>query len=154
RAENRIFRVQKAILGARSPVLGAMFQAPQSVSDDDEMIDGQSVLRLDDSAKDLEAFLRAIFDSSYIMPTPAEVDFQAVLAILRLAHKYDVNYLRKWAFFHLETGYPTTLSKHTFDLIQNHNSTSYDLACISDDFAAIPLLHEVGATWLLPSAYY
>ncbi|KAJ6537873.1 hypothetical protein B0H19DRAFT_1270265 [Mycena capillaripes] len=77
----------------------------------DEMMDGNPVVRLRDSATEVEAFLRAIFDSSYFMPPPAEINFHPVLGILRLSHKYDVGYLYKTALDHLEMIYPMELHK-------------------------------------------
>lgn len=69
RAEENIFRVPKSILGARSSVFQAIFEIPQAGSnsveteEEDEKIDGIPVVRLHDSAADVTAFLRAIFDS-------------------------------------------------------------------------------------------
>ncbi|KAJ7261528.1 hypothetical protein C8J57DRAFT_1232389 [Mycena rebaudengoi] len=40
---------------------------------------------------------------------PAKTDLAAITGILRLSHKYDVQYLRK-ALLHLDTGYPTSLA--------------------------------------------
>jgi hypothetical protein len=83
------------------------------------------------------------------MPPPAAIDFRAVLGILRLAHKYDVHYLYKRAISHLETIYSLTLDEYF------SGDSSYPLGYGCDaDLMAIPVLHEVGATWLLPSAYY
>ncbi|KAJ7631381.1 hypothetical protein DFH06DRAFT_1337791 [Mycena polygramma] len=70
-----------------------------------EMVDGSPVVRLHDAAAHVEVFLRAIFDSSYFMPPPTKVELQEVLGILRLAHKYDVNYLFRRALQHLSTAY-------------------------------------------------
>ncbi|KAJ7112478.1 hypothetical protein C8R44DRAFT_797404 [Mycena epipterygia] len=153
RAEDAIFRVTKSILAARSPVFQSMLEFPQPTSDDgDETMEGLPVVRLHDSAAQVEPFLlRAIFDSSYFMPPPAKVEFEAVLGILRLSHKYDVDYLHKRALHHLETVYPIDLSNHSRI---NSTSLNYDEAVVDFDLTAIPILHEVGATWLLPYAYY
>ncbi|KAJ7159310.1 hypothetical protein C8R43DRAFT_920841 [Mycena crocata] len=151
RAEESIFRVQKSILAARSPVFRGMFEFPQPVADGDEMMDGSPVVRLHDSAADVEPFLRAIFDSSYFMPPPAEVEFCAVLGILRLGHKYDVDYLFKRALLHLERVYPTTLEE---SLSIGGKLPNYENAMMKHDLLAVPILHETGATWLLPYAYY
>ncbi|KAJ6523160.1 hypothetical protein B0H19DRAFT_854030, partial [Mycena capillaripes] len=105
RAENSIFRVSKSMLAARSSVFQNMFEFPPPASGGDQVMDGSPVVRLHDSAADVEAFLRAIFDSSYFMPPPAPVDDVVVLGILRLSHKYGVNYLHKRAILHLETIY-------------------------------------------------
>ncbi|KAJ7473854.1 hypothetical protein B0H11DRAFT_1675936, partial [Mycena galericulata] len=146
RAEDRIFRVSQSILAARSPVFQAMFEFPQPAAEGDEFMDGSHVIRLHDAAADVEPFLRAIFDSSYFMPPPAEAEFHAVLGILRLSHKYDVEYLHKRALLHLETVYPITVSRY-FKL-------NYRESIIALDLKAISVLQEVGATWLLPAAFY
>ncbi|KAJ7446323.1 hypothetical protein FB451DRAFT_1567861 [Mycena latifolia] len=152
RAENTIFRVTKSILAARSPVFQAMFALPQPTSNGDQIMDGSPVVRLQDSAADVESFLRAIFDSSNFMPAPAEVDFHEVLGILRLSHKYDVDYLRKRALLHLASIYHLEIN-------QCQDRTLYDNLNYDDDIVglaltAIPVLHKVGATWLLPWVYY
>ncbi|KAJ6502751.1 hypothetical protein C8R47DRAFT_969582 [Mycena vitilis] len=90
RAENSIFRVSKSMLAARSTVFESMIEFPPSTADGDQMMDGSPVVRLHDCASEVEAFLRAIFDSSYFMPRPAEVDFHVVLGILRLSHNLQV----------------------------------------------------------------
>ncbi|KAJ7652415.1 hypothetical protein DFH06DRAFT_1299631 [Mycena polygramma] len=157
-AGESVFRVPKSILGARSSVFQAMFEFPQpaasdgDVTDVDEVMDGSPVVCLHDDPTEVEAFLRAIFDSSYLMPPPAEIGFQQVLGILRLSHKYDVGYLHKRALCHLETVYPTGLIAGVGEV----ESDALDYQCRSPvlDLVAIPVLHEVGASWLLPYAYY
>ncbi|KAF7341313.1 BTB domain-containing protein [Mycena venus] len=158
RAQERVFRVPKSILAARSPVFQSMFEFPQPVSGDDamagadEVMDGSPVIRLHDSPTEVEAFLRAIFDSNYFMPPPSQTSFSDLLGILRLAQKYDVGYLYKRAVCHLETIYPIELAK-----VEAGTSTVtlYVInATVDFDLEAIAVLHEVGATWLLPYAYY
>ncbi|KAJ7446312.1 hypothetical protein FB451DRAFT_1148499 [Mycena latifolia] len=151
RAEGKGFRVSKSILAARSPVFQSMLEFPQPVSDGDQMLDESPVVRLHDSAEDVEPFLRAIFDSSYFMPPPAEIDFHAVLGILRLSHKYDVEYLHKRALRHLETVYPVEATE--YQAIPS-NKLHYKDGIIALDLKAIPILQELGATWLLPYAFY
>ncbi|KAJ7446325.1 hypothetical protein FB451DRAFT_1537771, partial [Mycena latifolia] len=151
RAEDRGFRVTKAILAARSSVFQAMFEFPQPTSDVDDTMDGSPVVLLHDSAVDVEAFLHAIFDSSYFMPPPAAIDFHAVLGILRLSHKYNVDYLHKRALHHLETVYPTQVTDYQAILT---NNLHYKSGLIALDLKAIPILQEVGAIWLLPCAFY
>jgi hypothetical protein len=63
RVENKIFRVSGGILAARSTVFNDMIAFPQPKSGETETMDGSPVVRLHDSAEDVEAFLRAIYDS-------------------------------------------------------------------------------------------
>ncbi|KAJ7071877.1 hypothetical protein B0H15DRAFT_957434 [Mycena belliarum] len=154
RAGNSVFRVCKSILAARSSVFQSMFEFPQPASDGDEIMDGSPVVRLHDSAADVEPFIRAIFDSSYFMPPPERVDGHAALGILRLSHKYDVGYLHRRALRHLETVYPIERARYTDfwpkSLLPVGNSTEIT----NFDLKAIPIFQEVGASWLLPCAFY
>ncbi|KAF7352178.1 BTB domain-containing protein [Mycena venus] len=100
RVENTLFRVLSSILGARSSVFQDMVAFPQPSQPDGDTVDGHTVVRLHDSATEVEVFLRAIFDSSFSMPPPSPVDFTAVIGVMRLAHKYDVQYLFRRALSH------------------------------------------------------
>jgi hypothetical protein len=85
------------------------------------------------------------------MPPPSTVDFDAVLGILRLSHKYDVNYLHKRALMHLETVYSVD---HTIYATLYIQAQPHHKQLLSFHLKAIPILAEVDAIWLLPSAYY
>ncbi|KAJ7608847.1 hypothetical protein DFH06DRAFT_1247868 [Mycena polygramma] len=155
RAEDSIFRVTKSILAARSPVFQALFDFPQPATDEDDVMEGRPLVRLHDSAADVEAFLRAIFDSSFFMPPPATASFHEALGILRLAHKYDVAYLYKRACLHLEAIYPLDLSSVPHQAREIHSRyPDYLSGNVALDFKAITIFHEVGASWLLPYAHY
>ncbi|KAJ7504861.1 hypothetical protein B0H11DRAFT_1979671 [Mycena galericulata] len=150
RAESTIFQVSRSILAARSAVFRDMIAFPQPVSDDTELIDGSPVVRLHDSASDVEVFLRAIFDSNYFLPAPSPVEFSVVLGILRLSHKYDVEFLYRRALQHLITdGWYTVEfddpdpSRH---IVRNHD--------IQQPLSLIAVSHEIGTLWLLPWAYH
>ncbi|KAJ7624295.1 hypothetical protein DFH06DRAFT_1230124 [Mycena polygramma] len=154
KAEQKIFRVTKSILAARSSVFRDMIAFPQSEDDESEIIDGSPVILLHDAAEEVEAFLRAVFDSSYFMPPPEPVDVRAVLGILRLSHKYDVHYLYLRAIRHLSVKYGcTSVDEHRSAIYEDHmlypqgDVTVFLLSII--DTAT-----EVGALWLLPIAYY
>ncbi|KAJ7747131.1 hypothetical protein DFH07DRAFT_722938, partial [Mycena maculata] len=104
-----LFRVSKSILTARSSVFADMASFPQSEGNSKDMVDGSFVVRLDDSAADVDVFLRAIFDSNYFMPPPALVSMPLALGVLRLAHRYNVDYLFRRALQHLATECPSDL---------------------------------------------
>ncbi|KAJ6542518.1 hypothetical protein DFH09DRAFT_837970, partial [Mycena vulgaris] len=107
RAESSLFRISKGVLTACSSLFRDVLSFPQT--DGEEHIDGCPVVWLHDSATDVTHFLRAIFDSSFLEPPPAKTDLAAITGILRLSHKYDVQYLCRRALLHLDTGYPTSL---------------------------------------------
>ncbi|KAJ6447474.1 hypothetical protein C8R47DRAFT_999784 [Mycena vitilis] len=156
RAEDRVFCVSKSILAARSSVFQAMFEFSQPTAEQAEMMAGRPVIQLHDRAAELEPFLRAIFDSRrvYILHPHDHtyINFRAVLGILRLSHKYDVPYLFRRAIRHLETIYPIELAKYPSSLTSDHMDYDYGDVCL--DLEALPVLFEVGATWLLPRTFY
>ncbi|KAF8155303.1 hypothetical protein K438DRAFT_1845886 [Mycena galopus ATCC 62051] len=158
RAENTLFRVSKGVLAARSSVFRDMlsFPLPPKLGrgggegeDEEDTIDGCPVVRLHDSPADVTCFLRAIFDSSYFEPPPAKTDLAAITGILRLSHKYDVQYLRRRALLHLDTGYPTSLGEYEVSGSETFSSDGLD-----DSLLTIHVASEVNATWLLPTAFY
>ncbi|KAJ6582144.1 hypothetical protein B0H19DRAFT_928272 [Mycena capillaripes] len=151
RAETRIFRVFAAILKAQSSVFADMFKFPQPPSRaDTETIDGFPVIELHDKPDEVEVFLKAIFDSSFFMRPPAEIQYLDVLGILRLSHKYDVPYLRRRSLEHLAPIYPTRLSEYEARA-DNHQMTGLDVLHRTRTLATAS---EVGALWLLPVVYY
>ncbi|KAJ7656457.1 hypothetical protein DFH06DRAFT_471708 [Mycena polygramma] len=85
------------------------------------------------------------------MPPPAKVELQEVLGILRLAHKYDVNYLFRRALQHLSTAYPSDLLETLTPTTSIEDTEAYTTAHHSE---VIEVSTEVGALWVLPIAYY
>ncbi|KAJ7115676.1 hypothetical protein C8R44DRAFT_855022 [Mycena epipterygia] len=137
-AEDKLFQVSSGVLAARSTVFRDMIAFPQPTSDDTELVDGSPVVHLHDSAEDVTAFLSAIFDSS-------------LLGILRLANKYDVQYLYRRALTHLAAAGWYTRTSH--EPHGDHTITPSN-ATIEDALSITCAVAEVGALWLLPWAYY
>ncbi|KAK7046527.1 hypothetical protein R3P38DRAFT_2607420 [Favolaschia claudopus] len=167
RAGEKIFRVYKAQLAARSTVFETMLELGTPDSQTDEMIDGVPVAVLHDEADDVEVFLRAIFDSSFFMPSPAAVRLADVMAILRLAHKYDVDYLHRRALEHLAFEYyyasvdafgksfRETESKETVERSTHFlHAGSHDRIPVFELLKLLTAAEEVGAIWILPIIYY
>ncbi|KAJ7633599.1 hypothetical protein DFH06DRAFT_1055659 [Mycena polygramma] len=154
KAGTKMFRVSKAQLAARSTVFEAMVAAGPPENSQDELIEGSPVVVLHDSGEDVEAFLRAIFDSSFFMPPPEPVYLTDTLAILRLSHKYDVGYLHRRALQHLSRRFYFASQKE-FEARVNHfkQPPGYETTT-PRAFALISAAQEVGALWLLPLAYY
>ncbi|KAJ6529743.1 hypothetical protein B0H19DRAFT_1193164 [Mycena capillaripes] len=154
-AENTIFRVSGAVLAARSSVFEGMLSFPQPGSPitDAEEIGGIPRVELYDMATEVEPFLRAIFDSSFFMPPPSAPQLSDTLAILRLSHKYDIQYLHHRAIDHLSRIYPIEMS--TFLEHLNKFPAGFETLKSSADahLQVLRVLHEVNALWLLPAAY-
>ncbi|KAJ7685846.1 hypothetical protein B0H17DRAFT_985496 [Mycena rosella] len=156
RAENTLFRVHSSILGARSCVFRDMVAFPQPETPDSEgdTHDGKPVVRLHDSAAEVEVFLRAVFDSSFFMPPPSPTDVATVIGVMRLAHKYDIQYLFRRALSHLDSLYPVTCAKMldiNLEIASHHVKFPSGL---NVDLITLRAASEVGAQWILPAAYY
>jgi hypothetical protein len=147
-AEDYQFCLFKSFLTTRSPIFKDTFAIPQPT--DAERINGCPVLRIHDSATDAAHFFTAIFNSETFLPRPAPTTFEKLAAILRLATKYEVEYLRQRALDHLSSGYPMSLAQWREDEDPPATFSVFP----SDALATINLAREVGCPWVLPTALY
>ncbi|KAJ7754638.1 hypothetical protein DFH07DRAFT_1061197 [Mycena maculata] len=155
RAENKAFRVSGALLAARSTVFQDMlsFPQPSAGASEIESLDEIPIVELHDPASEVEPFLRAIFDSSSFMPPPSPSELSDVLAILRLSHKYDIQYLHRRALDHLSLVYPTELPSFLAHLNSVPPGFQKLHSSAEAHLQALRVLHEVNALYLLPAAY-
>ncbi|KAJ6509171.1 hypothetical protein C8R47DRAFT_1208369 [Mycena vitilis] len=151
-AEDRQFRVYRGVLAARSPIFQDMLSFPQP--SDSELVEGCPLVRLPDSALEVTAFLRAIFDSDFFEAHPCPTRIEFVVGILRLSHKYEVNYLRRRALIHLSSGFSTELSEAPENDVASSWGLTSDLPGVGPFIAIIGLAREVDALWVLPNAFY
>ncbi|KAJ6512367.1 hypothetical protein DFH09DRAFT_260787 [Mycena vulgaris] len=142
RAGSTLFRLSSEMLAARSPVFASMLSFPQPA--DAETYDGCPVLHLQDCPMNLRVFLRALFDYDFFKPHPVRTDFAVIYGVLKLSHKYQVDGLRQRALVHFSSRFRRILNPTT-------SSWSYRP---TDLPSVITLSREVGALWLLPTAYY
>ncbi|KAK7062400.1 BTB domain-containing protein [Favolaschia claudopus] len=158
RAENSIFRVYSGILCAHSSFFRGMLPLPQPTQAEagEETLDGRIIVQLQDKATETEAFLRAIFDSSFFEPPPSPVDFSVVIAILRLAHKFDVQYLFRRALSHLDSLYPVDLENllRRSDSNEHRDHVRYQHGDVTVDMIALRAAYQVKALWLIPVICY
>ncbi|KAK7024863.1 BTB domain-containing protein [Favolaschia claudopus] len=154
RAQSPVFQVFTAILKQKSSVFADMFTMPQPPPADSETMDGVPVVTVHDEPAQMEVFLRATFDSEFFMPSPAETKIGDTLGILRLAHKYDVPYLRRRALHHLEPMYPTDLSGYDSQVQPAIERKVPFAEHFRDRVLSVMIATEVGALWLLPATYY
>ncbi|KAK7062381.1 hypothetical protein R3P38DRAFT_2834988 [Favolaschia claudopus] len=102
-----------------------------------------------ESADDLEVFLRALLDPGFFKPPPSPIDISAVIAVLRLSHKFEVQRLFRRALSHLDSMFPVHLEAFQDRLDAAEEDKPLNLA-----LTVIRAASEVGATWILPTAYY
>ncbi|KAJ7656767.1 hypothetical protein DFH06DRAFT_991310, partial [Mycena polygramma] len=131
-------------LAKESPIFHDMLQIPQPT--DGEALDGCPVVSLPDNGRDMEFFLKALFDHQFFLPIPHPTTFDAVASILRLGRKYEVESLYKRALAHLASGFPLVKSDYP------PSSLSWDPT--GQYLRALLLAREMGIVWFLPIAFY
>ncbi|KAJ7820322.1 hypothetical protein B0H14DRAFT_3876321 [Mycena olivaceomarginata] len=127
-------------------------------------MDGSPVACLHDSAEDVEAFLHAIYDSSYFLPAPAPNHLSAVVGILRLSHKYGCQYLncRALEHLHVDGWYSMAYDEHGSEHLNNGipefcptHSLRHSFRLLKGPRACmmwqklLPRIHTLSAPWLL-----
>ncbi|KAK6966294.1 hypothetical protein R3P38DRAFT_3246525 [Favolaschia claudopus] len=159
RANESLFRVSKGFLAARSPVLKEMLvENPGKLS---TML-GCPVLVLPHSGMSVTHFLKALFDADYFLPPPQRCSMPALMEILRLAHVYQVEFLRKRALLHFSALFSSSMA----DVVGlTRLSVNADKESSADDrtlpagaggvlLAAFQVASEVGALWSIPTIAY
>jgi len=99
----------------------------------------------------------------YFEPPPVRCTIEMAIAILKLSTRYEVEFLRRRALAHLESGYPTKLKawdnriKHsTFSLESRDFGRNILMKSTSlhETLAVIEVAISCKAHWLLPAASY
>ncbi|KAJ7074669.1 hypothetical protein C8F01DRAFT_32547 [Mycena amicta] len=143
-AGTRAFRVYANFLAAKSKTFAEMRPS--------DMIEGIPAVQLNDPEEDAEDFLKGIFDTDYFMPPPSPTKLSTVLAVLRLSHKYNVQFLIRRALRHLNVVYPTNLAE--FLAIPSPSHIEYPETKLAGHLRALKAAMDVDAQWLLPAIHY
>ncbi|KAJ6548101.1 hypothetical protein DFH09DRAFT_1366966 [Mycena vulgaris] len=156
-AGSSLFRVYRGVLAARSSVFQDMLSFPQPPESD--LVEGCPLVRLHDSSAEVTVFLKAIFDSGFFEMYPSPTKIDVLTGVLRLSHKYAVDYLRRRALGHLSSALFTRLSAHdNAEAPGNSSRWKRPSWTIPDDLFGlikiIQLAREVDAPWVLPYAFY
>ncbi|KAJ7186015.1 hypothetical protein C8R46DRAFT_1062214 [Mycena filopes] len=123
-AGSAAFRVYAGLLAERSPVFHDMLQFPQP--DDGDFIEGCPVVQLSDDKRDLQCFLKALFDYEFFLPG-----------------------LRKRGLVHLSSAFPTLSGQYSTW------SESASWGVDNDEWLRIVLFGQgLFLDWILPLAFY
>ncbi|RPD75421.1 hypothetical protein L226DRAFT_485561 [Lentinus tigrinus ALCF2SS1-7] len=147
------FKVYKGLLAAQSPVFADMVAT--ATPDPEHSLEGCPVVHLSDSPEDMRHFLRALLPKThrciFVEPGEKAFTFMQLSALVRLAHKYQVEDIQSQAI--------ATLKKCFSDNFQDWNA---DESCIpfavpENPAVGIEVIHLARLTdtpKLLPSAFY
>ncbi|KAJ7128250.1 hypothetical protein C8R46DRAFT_1144891 [Mycena filopes] len=145
RAQDTVFRVYREMLASHAAGFSGMLAAATP-----EMMDRCPFVHLPDTAKDIEYFLKALFDFRFFKPHPARTTFPVLYSVLRMSHKYDAADLLKRALVHFSSAFPTSLAQWADDS-DGHNaswsSQGYEIPTLA-------VARQVSANWVIPAAVY
>ncbi|KAJ7906551.1 hypothetical protein B0H13DRAFT_1619319 [Mycena leptocephala] len=134
------------LLARESTIFHDLLTIPQP--DDVERVDGCPLVPLSDDLRDLEVFLKALFDykSVFFLAVPHRTQFDTISGFIRLSKKYQVNGLYRRAMDHLSAAFPMTLRDYP-------PSLTWGLSP-EETLHGILLARELSLDWILPSAFY
>ncbi|KAJ7643416.1 hypothetical protein DFH06DRAFT_1097138 [Mycena polygramma] len=141
--ETALFRVYGGLLAKESPIFHDMLQMPQPT--ERPTLDNCPVVDLPDNGRDVEFFLKALFDYKFFLPLPNPTNFDVLTSVLRLSKKYDVGPLHKRALAHLASGFPLVKTGYP-------PSSSWETA--GQHIRAVVFAREMQLDWILPLAFY
>ncbi|KLO13580.1 hypothetical protein SCHPADRAFT_827761 [Schizopora paradoxa] len=160
-----LFRVHMSSLASRSRVFNSMLSLPQGEDDEQtEVHEGSPLVRLPDSAEDVEALLRAIYDPYALFRRSPRSDTPLrVQKALHMASKYMMDDLCKRLISVVEQEWPLRLKDMELrdgildDIIAKYgaySSTEWPEQLIPEPASAIALAERYNIPSILPAAYY
>lgn len=171
-SDNTAFKVHRGVLGFHSSVFADMFTLPQPPDDDAEIYCGCPLVHLQDDANHMAHFLlilygggsQSVFLYSRMSPPIADafcspyltaqcgIPFTLVRAMLKLATKYNVQYIADQAIRCLKHGFPSTLQKYDqwYSLHEENRLMKIEAR---DAIAAIDLARDHNLNFILPAAF-
>ncbi|TRM62116.1 hypothetical protein BD626DRAFT_404615 [Schizophyllum amplum] len=152
RVGERVCCVYKGFLASQSPVLSDMFSFPQPQSVDTYM--GLPTVTFPDAEKDVEYWLKTLLIPGYFQIYPGTIEAKKLFAVLRLSHKYDVQYFRRCALQHLARYYATDLDEQCRLLRSKEEFNIEGSGNIRFETDVYLLAFETGTPWLIPSLTY
>ncbi|KAF8959864.1 hypothetical protein BDZ97DRAFT_1666624 [Flammula alnicola] len=156
-AGQKLFRVHRSILSARSPIFNDMFSVPQPAAETQSgtINNDCECIHLPDSEVDVYYFFLAIFDASFFEGPPSTPFLGILISILRLSTKYEVAFLKRRAVSHLNALFPP--DRHA---MQASLKTLFIKFGIQDNKTKLMLLEIMALAtaaetrWLIPGAFF
>jgi len=147
--QDTAFRVHRGVLSHHSEVFRDLFAVPQPLNQ--ERIDDCAVVRLHDDPKEVRYLLRVFYGGDcYLTNDGGQIEFCKVGALVKLAHKYHVEDLRKGGLKHSKTYFTDD-----FDVWNSGKIFDSSVRVADKDYIpTVNLARLVGASELLPLAFY
>ncbi|KAH9834005.1 uncharacterized protein C8Q71DRAFT_838244 [Rhodofomes roseus] len=147
-AQGHAFRVYQGLLGYNSEVFRDLFTVPQPPSA--ETFDGCPMVHLTDHPEELRHLLRVIFDGKKYYPHHVRLDFSVVAALIRLSHKYQIQYVHEDYLSRMKSCFCTDADQWNEAYIKYGSSS---MAYVNTDaIQAVNIARLTDTVSILPSA--
>ncbi|KAI0691717.1 hypothetical protein C8Q76DRAFT_634747 [Earliella scabrosa] len=153
-ARDTAFRIYRGLLAAQSPVFADMFFSSTPIMT--ELYEGCPVVHLTDDPDDLRDFLRVLLPKTHrrYYECDPEHDFEELSAVIRLAHKYNVEDVEKQAIQSLRRRYTDDFDALTTTEYAACRPLKLRLAHLPNAIGAINLARLTDTPSILPTAFY
>ncbi|KAF8956215.1 hypothetical protein BDZ97DRAFT_1708376 [Flammula alnicola] len=156
RAGQKLFRVHRSILSARSPIFNDMFSVPQPATETQSRTikDDCTYIYLPDDEMDVYYFFLAIFDASFFEGPPSIPPVDVLIGILRLSDKFEIAFLKRRAISHLNALFPTERSA-----MLESSKTLHPKFALRDDQTNLMMLeimalaYTIDTRWIIPGTF-
>ncbi|KIP03702.1 hypothetical protein PHLGIDRAFT_37291 [Phlebiopsis gigantea 11061_1 CR5-6] len=153
-AENMLFKVYRGILEEQSPFFADLFTLPQRESNESEKYEDCPLVPMTDPAADVRVFLKAIFDYKFYSDVKTITDYNMILSVVKLSHKYQIDHLLRHSLPTFTAVYPPSLKN--WDIREGRRQYKPLTAAYGKALPifVIELARTTGIDVLLPSALF
>ncbi|TCD63686.1 hypothetical protein EIP91_005091 [Steccherinum ochraceum] len=155
-AEKVAFRVHQSVLERKSEVFKDIFGLPQPENAETESLEECPLVHVSDAAEDIRHLLSVLYDGDRVLGRKSPINMKMVFALLQLAIKYEIDYLRDEAISMLQTIYSPSYDEY----VEQHGEDSVfpvqvtDRRDDQDPIIVINLAWKHGLHSLLPGAFF
>ncbi|KZT67627.1 hypothetical protein DAEQUDRAFT_384018 [Daedalea quercina L-15889] len=148
-AQGHAFKVYQGLLAHISEVFRDLFTVAQPSGM--ETFDGCPLISLTDHPDEFRHLLRAVFPGRRIT-ADERLEFTIVAAVVRLSHKYQINYVREAYLSRLKSCFCTDFD--TWNSVSDDHGSKVMSFRDTDAIAAVNIARLTGTDTMLPSALF
>jgi len=164
-----LFRVHKSVLSRQSQVFSDMFASPDNsslnhVGDEKEILEGLPLVRMHDSAEDIEALLKYLYDPvrDVAFTQPRHPDFQQKSQVLlRLADKYGLDNVKDGLIEIFKSHWPKSIKEWRYaEMIrdtligQSYSVATWPEELLPEPITAALMAMQYNVKEMLPYIFY
>ncbi|TCD63690.1 hypothetical protein EIP91_005095 [Steccherinum ochraceum] len=153
-ADSVAFRVHQSVLERKSEVFKDMLGLPQPDNADSESLEECALVHVSDAAEDIGHLLSVLYDGDRVFGRKSPISMKLVFALLQLAIKYEIDYLRDEAIAILQMIYAPSYDEYVEHQQEDSALRVTDRRENQDPIIVINLAWKHGLHSLLPGAFF